>query len=487
MIELLRGGGSLAGRPGQLDRGAGPDHPHAGPHLDIGAVGDARRGPRRARWRSSSPTTGRAGWSPVSLVNLGRAIPSSAGGARLPVSPPSGLGLGFWPTLVALVALAMPPIFTNAHTGVGQVDPATVEAARGIGMSERQVLLGVEVPLAMPVIWTAIRVSAVAGGGHGDPRRPRRLRRAGAVRDRRVRPGGRRPDLHRRGRPSPSSPSSPICSSRWVRGGSCRRGLGQGPDPSSRPRRRSERSTPARRHGRRPAVTGCPVTWRRHLPPARLLRKENPCGAASAMVSLGRPWCWPSWPPPAGRDDGADDVRRRRRHDRGPDHQHRRPGLRRERHPRRDLQPGAGRRRVHHRGAEPRRVPRPGDGGLRRRRDQLRSRVRRIDARVPQRLRRRGERRCRRDHRAAPGPARRDRAAGARGVRRHRHQRLRRHPRDLRGVRDHLAQRPGRERRRPDPRAGRPTARPTPSASPGSRTSTGWTSAPTSRRSTPAR
>ena len=77
------------------------------------------------------------------------------------VSLSIGLGFGFWPTLVALVALAMPPIFTNAHTGVGQVDSAIVEAGRDRHV-ERQVLLGVEVPLAMPVIWTAIRVSAVA-------------------------------------------------------------------------------------------------------------------------------------------------------------------------------------------------------------------------------------------------------------------------------------------------------------------------------------
>ncbi len=77
--------------------------------------------------------------------------------------------------------------------------------------------------------------------------------------------------------------------------------------------------------------------------------------------------------------------------------------------------------------------------------------------------------------------------AGSRGVRCDRHQRLRRHPRDLRGVRHHLAQRLGRERRRPHAWAGPPTARPTRSASPGSRRSTAWTSAATSPRSTPAR
>ena len=47
---------------------------------------------------------------------------------------------------------------------------------------------------------------------------------------------------------------------------------------------------------------GCQLTWRRHRPIGWChTERRNPCGAASAMVSLGRPWCWPSWPPPAGR------------------------------------------------------------------------------------------------------------------------------------------------------------------------------------------
>ncbi len=98
----------------------------------------------------------------VALVNVGRAVPSFGIVAlAFPLSLRLGLGLGPWPTFVALVALAMPPVFTNTFTGVREVDQATVEAAKGMGMTDRQLLVGIELPLAMPVIWTAIRVTTV--------------------------------------------------------------------------------------------------------------------------------------------------------------------------------------------------------------------------------------------------------------------------------------------------------------------------------------
>jgi osmoprotectant transport system permease protein len=98
----------------------------------------------------------------VALVNVGRAVPSFGIVAlALPVSLRLGLGLGFWPTFVALVALAMPPVFTNTYTGVREVDQATVEAAQGMGMTDLQLLVSTELPLAMPVIWTSVRVAAV--------------------------------------------------------------------------------------------------------------------------------------------------------------------------------------------------------------------------------------------------------------------------------------------------------------------------------------
>lgn len=98
----------------------------------------------------------------VALVNVGRAVPSFGIVAlALPISLRLGLGLGFWPTFVALVALAMPPVFTNTYTGIREVDPAIVEAAAGMGMTDVQVLRTTELPLATPVIWTAVRVSTV--------------------------------------------------------------------------------------------------------------------------------------------------------------------------------------------------------------------------------------------------------------------------------------------------------------------------------------
>jgi osmoprotectant transport system permease protein len=90
------------------------------------------------------------------------------------------LGLGFWPPYVALTMYALLPIARNTVTGLAGVDPAIVESARGMGLSNRQRLWKIEMPLAWPVIVTGIRVSTllvtgiaaiatlVAGGGLGD-------------------------------------------------------------------------------------------------------------------------------------------------------------------------------------------------------------------------------------------------------------------------------------------------------------------------------
>src|SRR5205807_8576778 len=68
---------------------------------------------------------------------------------------------GFWPTLIALVFLAVPPLLTNTFVAVSGVDPDTVEAARGIGMAERQVLLRLELPLASPLMFDTVRTVPV--------------------------------------------------------------------------------------------------------------------------------------------------------------------------------------------------------------------------------------------------------------------------------------------------------------------------------------
>jgi osmoprotectant transport system permease protein len=98
----------------------------------------------------------------VAIVNIGRAVPSFAIIALvLPFSIRYGFGLGFWPTCIALVALGIPPMFTNAYTGILTTPPELVEAARGVGMRGGQVLRGVELPSAMPLVLTGIRISAV--------------------------------------------------------------------------------------------------------------------------------------------------------------------------------------------------------------------------------------------------------------------------------------------------------------------------------------
>lgn len=113
--------------------------------------------------------TGRGGAAVVSMVNVGRAIPSFGIVAlTLPLTirladalPFVGSGLGFLPTSIALVALAAPPVFINTHTAVRAVDPDVVEAARGMGMGGPRILASVELPLAAPVVVAGIRTTAV--------------------------------------------------------------------------------------------------------------------------------------------------------------------------------------------------------------------------------------------------------------------------------------------------------------------------------------
>ena len=104
----------------------------------------------------------RGGALATAVVNVGRAVPSFAIVAlALPISLRYGFGLGFWPTVVALVALALPPIFTNTHAGIVGVDPAVVDAARGMGMRGGEVLWRVELPNALPLLLAGLRISAV--------------------------------------------------------------------------------------------------------------------------------------------------------------------------------------------------------------------------------------------------------------------------------------------------------------------------------------
>ncbi|MHB8621650.1 MAG: ABC transporter permease, partial [Chloroflexota bacterium] len=80
----------------------------------------------------------------------------------LPVAFALNLGLGFWPTLFALVPLSIPPILTNTFVAVREVDPDVVDAARGMGMGGWQVLRQVELPIAAPLVIAGVRNAAVA-------------------------------------------------------------------------------------------------------------------------------------------------------------------------------------------------------------------------------------------------------------------------------------------------------------------------------------
>ena len=112
----------------------------------------------------------------INSVNALRTLPSLA---ILAVMMPL-LGIGLMPSIVALTVLAVPPILLNAYVGLRDVDPDAVEAAVGMGMTRRQVLWKVRIPLAAPSMFAGARTAAVqvlagatlapfiGGGGLGD-------------------------------------------------------------------------------------------------------------------------------------------------------------------------------------------------------------------------------------------------------------------------------------------------------------------------------
>jgi osmoprotectant transport system permease protein len=112
----------------------------------------------------------------LSVSSLGRALPSVVLiGLGIGI-----LGVGFWNNTVALVVLAIAPILTNAYFAIEGVDRDAVEAARGMGLTEMQILMRVELPLGLPLLLAGLRIAAVfviatatiagifGGGGLGD-------------------------------------------------------------------------------------------------------------------------------------------------------------------------------------------------------------------------------------------------------------------------------------------------------------------------------
>jgi osmoprotectant transport system permease protein len=93
----------------------------------------------------------------INISNIGRAIPSLA---LIAVLIPT-LGVGRTSLLVALIVLAVPVILTNTYVAVDGVDRDVVDAANGLGMREREVLMRVELPLALPLIFAGLRTAAV--------------------------------------------------------------------------------------------------------------------------------------------------------------------------------------------------------------------------------------------------------------------------------------------------------------------------------------
>jgi len=93
----------------------------------------------------------------INLFGIGRVIPSIA--VLFLLLP--YLGVGEIPALVALILLACPPILINTDAGMRAVDPAVLEAGRGLGMGPGRLLREVQWPLALPVVIAGIRTSAV--------------------------------------------------------------------------------------------------------------------------------------------------------------------------------------------------------------------------------------------------------------------------------------------------------------------------------------
>lgn len=102
---------------------------------------------------------GKGGALAVNISNIGRAVPTFAVLVLLLLTPVGRWGEG--PTVVALVLFAVPPLLTNAYVGMREVDRSVVRAARGMGMTGRQVMFRVELPLALPLLLTGVRIAAV--------------------------------------------------------------------------------------------------------------------------------------------------------------------------------------------------------------------------------------------------------------------------------------------------------------------------------------
>ncbi len=149
----------------------------SGAALLIGILVGVTLGVLAARSQAASP------WV-TNVVGALRSIPSLAIMAvMLPL-----IGIGFLPAMIALAILAIPPILINTQAGFASVDPAIVEAARGMGMASLSIAWQVELPLALPVLIAGFRTAAVEVLAERDDRRDHRGRRVGRIHLRRAQP-----------------------------------------------------------------------------------------------------------------------------------------------------------------------------------------------------------------------------------------------------------------------------------------------------------
>jgi osmoprotectant transport system permease protein len=101
--------------------------------------------------------TGRGGFLVVNSANAARSLPTLGLVILLAIT----VSIGVTPVIVALVALAIPPILVNTYEGVRQVDRELTWSARGMGMTSLQVLLRVELPSALPLVLLGLRTAAI--------------------------------------------------------------------------------------------------------------------------------------------------------------------------------------------------------------------------------------------------------------------------------------------------------------------------------------
>ena len=116
----------------------------------------------------------------VNISGLVRAVPIIAVLLLFVYIIPTPLNIGFVPSIIALILLGIPPILLNTYTGIRIIDPATIDAAKGMGMTTWQIVTRIQAPLVTPLVAAGIRTSAVqvvatatlaayiGAGGYGD-------------------------------------------------------------------------------------------------------------------------------------------------------------------------------------------------------------------------------------------------------------------------------------------------------------------------------